>query len=318
MNLVNGLTPENIGDELPQMLKDLDAKMKLQGQYFIVAHLPYDESKNIRDGGRMMWIKFLDTEDKPELFTIYNNVQSQNHKITLGQSEKYRLINGKYISDKKAAATKIQAFRRGNKGRQDATKVRTEKEAATKLQAILRGNKGRQDATKVRTEKEAAATKLQALMRGEKVRQKAKEEEKRDEIIEANKVKKLVTKTNTLQTLQLLKNVLTQQRGDIQIGYKQDLIYKVNTEIINYNKEFPDSQIEIIKYKDIDKINRETIIAQISNKINEIRGNKKGGKSTRRRRRKMNPTRKIGHKKPKTKKKSNKGVVKRRKTRSKK
>ena len=53
--------------------------MKLRGQYFIVAHLPYDDSKNIKAGGLMMLVKFLDNEDKPEYFTIYNNVQSQNH-----------------------------------------------------------------------------------------------------------------------------------------------------------------------------------------------------------------------------------------------
>lgn len=145
MKDIENLTPDNIADKLPKMLKDLDANMKLQGQYFIVAYLPYDESKNIKADGRMMLVKFLDNEDKPELFTIYNDVQSQNHKIILGQSEKYRLINGKYISDKKAA-TKLQALSRGNKGRQDAKTVRTEKEAAEKIQALTRGNIGRQRA----------------------------------------------------------------------------------------------------------------------------------------------------------------------------
>ena len=134
--------------------------MKLRGQYFIVAHLPYDESKNIKAGGRMMWIKFLDTEDKPELFTIYNNVQSQDHKITLGQSEKYSLKeDGEYISEKS-------------------------EKAVTKLQAFSRGNKVRQDAKTVRTEKEAAATKIQALGRGKIGRQKAKEEEEKNAALE--------------------------------------------------------------------------------------------------------------------------------------
>lgn len=311
MNLVKDLTPENIATELPNMLKGLDAKMKLQGQYFIVAHLPYDESKNIKAGGRMMWIKFLDTEDKPELFTIYNNVQSQNHKITLGQSEKYSLKeDGEYISEKsEKAATKIQAMTRGKKGRQDAKTVRTEKEAATKIQALGRGKIVRQKAKEQRERAEEAA-------------------QQRDEIIEANKVKKLTTKTNTLQTLQFLKDKKLPPRGIVRRGLhldqdkhnqdKQNLIKEVNTEIINYNKEFPDSQIEIIEYNDINEIERATIIDQISYKINEIKGNKKGGKSTRRRRRKVIPTRKRDHKKPKTKKKSNKGVVKKRKTRSKK
>jgi len=145
MKDIENLTSDNIAAKLPKMLKDLDANMKLQGQYFIVAYLPYDDSKNIKADGRMMLVKFLDNEDEPELFTIYNDVQSKNHKITLGQSEKYRLINGKYISDKKAA-TKLQALSRGNKGRQDAKTVRTEKEAAEKIQALTRGNIGRQKA----------------------------------------------------------------------------------------------------------------------------------------------------------------------------
>jgi len=145
MEEVKELTPDNIAAKLPKMLNYLDKNMKLRGQYFIVAHLPYDESKNIKADGRMMLVKFLDNEDEPELFTIYNNVQSQNHKITLGQSEKYSLINGKYISDKKAV-TKLQALSRGNKGRQDAKTVRMEKEAAEKIQALTRGNIGRQNA----------------------------------------------------------------------------------------------------------------------------------------------------------------------------
>ena len=152
MEKVNGLTPENIGDELPKMLKDLDKNMKLQGQYFIVAHLPYNESKNIKARGRMMWIKFLDTEDKPELFTIYNDVQSQNHKITLGQSEKYRLINGKYISEN--AATKIQAMTRGKKGRWDAKTVRTKKKASEQRQAVGQEIIGRHKAKELKRVKE--------------------------------------------------------------------------------------------------------------------------------------------------------------------
>ena len=140
MEEVKELTPDNIAAKLPKMLNYLDKNMKLRGQYFIVAHLPYDESKNIKADGRMMLVKFLDNEDEPELFTIYNNVQSQNHKITLGQSEKYSLKeDGEYISEKsEKAVTKLQAFSRGNKGRQDAKTVRMEKEAAEKIQALTR------------------------------------------------------------------------------------------------------------------------------------------------------------------------------------
>jgi hypothetical protein len=146
MELVNNLTPDNIGANLPKILKDLDNTMILQGQYFIVAHLPYDDSKNIKAGGRMMLVKFLDNEDKPELYTSYDNVQSTDHKITLGSPENYRLINGKYISNKKSA-TKIQAWTRRRKVIQKANTVRMEKEAAEKIQALARGNIGRQKAS---------------------------------------------------------------------------------------------------------------------------------------------------------------------------
>jgi hypothetical protein len=56
MEEVKELTPDNIAAKLPKMLKDLDKNMKLRGQYFIVAHLPYDESKNIKADGRMMLV----------------------------------------------------------------------------------------------------------------------------------------------------------------------------------------------------------------------------------------------------------------------
>jgi hypothetical protein len=397
MNLVNGLDLDNIATDLPKMLKDLDAKMKLQGQYFIVAHLPYDESKNIKAGGRMMWIKFLDTEDKPELFTIYNNVQSQNHKITLGQSEKYSLKeDGEYISEKsEKAATKLQAFRRGKNVRDDAKKVKQEKEASEKRQAVGQEIIEKHKAKEKEEQKNAAleekrkeygetqlkiredikaknerklrefnetqqqqqnladenATKLKdsnlnavaAAVRQQAVQQQAVQqqaeqrrleqqaEQRRqqyEDITETQNVKKLTTKADTLHTLQLLKNKLP-PRGFLQRGLhmgqethnqdKKELIIAVNNEIINYNKEFPESPIKQIDYEDknINEINRADIIAQISDKINQING-KKGGKSTRRRRRKMNPTRKRGRRKPKTKKKSNKGVINKRKTRSKK
>jgi hypothetical protein len=97
---------------------------------------------------------------------------------------------------------------------------------------------------------------------------------------------------------------------------KQDLIKAVNTEIDNYNKEWGESLIKQINFEDIDKINQADIENKIADKINQING-KKGGKSTRKRR-KMNPTRKGGRIKPKTKKKSKRGALKKRKTHRKK
>ena len=73
-----------------KMLTGLDKNMKLQGQYFIVAHLPYDDSKDIKDG-RMILAKFGNTGDKPESFTIYKNVKSQNNNITLGEPDEFTL-----------------------------------------------------------------------------------------------------------------------------------------------------------------------------------------------------------------------------------
>ena len=397
MKLVKDLTPEHIGDELPKMLKDLDKNMKLRGQYFIVAHLPYDESKNIKAGGRMMWIKFLDTEDKPELFTIYNNVQSQNHKITLGQSEKYSLKeDGKYISDKKAtverereatvereaaereAAEKIQSTIRGFMGKKRANTVKEQKAAqkavadeerkaaenarqmeaenARQMEAENARQMEAENARQMEAEKAAAVAAEKKRKAAENARQMEAEkaaESNRKAVAAAVRqqaapaqqqqaapaqqqaaqqpvvnVKKSTTKINTTNALLKLRNKLPQRTTMQRIRKadrvkhnqaKEDLIQAVNTEIIKYKNEFPESPIKQIDYEDknIDNINQATIIAQIDDKIKEI-NDQLGGKSTRRRRRKMNPTRKRSHKKPKTKKKSNKGVIKRRKTRSKK
>ena len=87
---INGLDENNIGDELHEMLTGLDKNMKFAGQYFIVAHLPYDDSKDIK-GGRMILAKFGNTGDKPESFTIYKNVNIQNNIITLGEPDEFTL-----------------------------------------------------------------------------------------------------------------------------------------------------------------------------------------------------------------------------------
>lgn len=457
MKDIENLTPDNIADKLPKMLKDLDANMKLQGQYFIVAYLPYDESKNIKADGRMMLVKFLDNEDEPELFTIYNDVQSKNHTITLGQSEKYRLINGKYISDKKAA-TKLQAFRRGNKGRQDAKTVRTEKEAAEKIQALTRGNIGRQKANekeqnrveefqqrqraaqeqreraaRERTEqaereekkraaeekKRAAEEKRQRKLEERDAREKQEQEdaeknarrwEKEDEdatkeherkIAAAKEAKEAAAKeaaakeagktrknSNEQQEIdaiaaaidnvdvdvkkqpnrqtrkQRLQISFDKQREGIQLKQeevneneriREELITGAKDELINLSKKYHNSTFfESMTHKfSPDHVERKKkLIKDINTQIDIYNSNStglrveplnvenlseksisiirdalkvvisqmgaRGGKSTRRRRRKVIPTRKRGHKKPKTKKKSNKGVINKRKTRSKK
>ena len=97
MKYVEKINENNIGDKLHEMLTDLDNNMKFAGQYFIVAHLPYDDSKNIKDG-RMILAKFGNTGDKPESFTIYKKVNSQNHIITLGEPDEFTLdIDDEYI-----------------------------------------------------------------------------------------------------------------------------------------------------------------------------------------------------------------------------
>jgi hypothetical protein len=90
MKDVEKINENNIGDELHEMLMNLDKNMKFAGQYFIIAHLPYDDSKDIKDG-RMILAKFGNTGDKPESFTIYKKVTSQNNNITLGEPEEFTL-----------------------------------------------------------------------------------------------------------------------------------------------------------------------------------------------------------------------------------
>ena len=267
--------------EVTVLVKSIDNELVTNGSYVIIANLPHgvkSSNQGFLNTGKILLIKYGDNSGV-EWYTIYNNKDSNDKTaISLEKQAKYILQNdGTYISSD-----------------EDAKKVRTEKEAATKIQALRRGKIVRQKAKEQRRRDEEAA-------------------QQRDEIIEANKVKKLTTKTNTLHELQILKIKLP-QRGIVQRGLhldqdkhnqdKQNLIKEVNTEIINYNKEFPESPIKQIDYEDknINEINQADIIDQISYKINEIKGNKKGGKSTRRRRRKMNPTQKKNPQKTKNEK----------------
>ena len=90
MKDVEKINENNIGDELHEMLMNLDKNMKFAGQYFIIAHLPHDVTKDIKDG-RMILAKFGNTGDKPESFTIYKKVNSQNNNITLGEPDEFTL-----------------------------------------------------------------------------------------------------------------------------------------------------------------------------------------------------------------------------------
>jgi hypothetical protein len=387
MKLVTNLTPDNIGADLPNILKDLDNTMILQGQYFIVAHLPYDDSKNIKAGGRMMLVKFLDNEDKLESYTSYDNVQSTDHKITLGTPEKYILINGKYVSNKKSA-TKIQSIVRGNKERQNAKTVRAKNEAAEKIQALMRGRKVRQaiikrekedkqtmDAANKRnksiqdafTEKHRLAIKHEAEARAQAQRQaeeearaqaqiqaraqararaRAEEEARAQARAQAQRqaraqeearaqaetqiqdvVKTQVAKQNAIAAFQELKSRLPKRppirrlqgalvKNEEYTTEKATVISEANKLIAAYNSKTVGETKKIPELKLSPESNRDIILRDIDEIINTIDSRKAGGKSTRRRR-KLNPTRKLRTIKQNTKRMFKKGVSKRRKTRNK-
>jgi hypothetical protein len=289
--------------EVTVLVKSIDKELVTNGSYVIIANLPHgvkSSNQGFLNTGKILLIKYGDNSGV-EWYTIYNNKDS-NDKTAISLEKK-----AEYITNKIKSAPALPAV-------QPQAAPVLPAPAAPALPAAPAP-----PAVQPQAAPAPPAVQPQAAPADVSQQQQAAQQQ-------VVNVKKLTTKADTLHELQSLKNTLP-QRGVVQRGFhmdrdkhnqaKQDLIKAVNNEIINYNEVFPDSQIEIIKYNDIDKINQATIIAQISDKINQIKG-KKGGKSTRRRRRKMNPTQKKTHKKPKTKKKSKRGALKKRKTRSKK
>jgi len=275
--------------EVTGLVKNIDKELVTNGSYVIIANLPHgvkSSNQGFLNTGKILLIKYGDNSGV-EWYTIYNNKDSNDKTaISLEKQAKYILQNdGTYISSD-----------------EDAKKVRTKKEAA-------------------------AATKIQALMRGEKERKKAEEgrARKQEEVIEKERIQevlitgaknKLINLFKTYPDSTFLQRVTHKVSPAEHMKRKIELIDDINTQIDIYNYNSTGLRVEPFNVDYLSKKSISTIRQALNVVISQMGA--RGGKSTRRRRRKMNPTQKIGHKKPKTKKKSNKGVINKRKTRSKK
>jgi hypothetical protein len=331
--------------EVTVLVKSIDEKLVTNGSYVIIANLPHgvkSSNKGFLNTGKILLIKYGDNSGV-EWYTIYNNKDSNDKTaISLEKQAKYILQNDTYILSDEDNKKKGQVVAT-NKIKPAAAlpdlpaPPAVQPQAAAALPAAALPAAALPAPAPPAVQPQAApalpAPAVQpqaapALPAPPPAVQPQAAPAPPAVQPQASRVQTLVTKKNTTSALLELKDRLPQRSAMQRIRHansvinnklKEGVIEDVNTEISKYNKVFPDSLIKQIDYKDkdIDKINRADIIAQILDKIKEI-NDQLGGKSTRRRRRKMNPTRKIGHKKPKTKKKSNKGVINKRKTRSKK
>ena len=290
---------QNAGNKLKQMLRKLDKTMDINGYYFIIARLPYNESNQIKYG-RVMLIKFdKDDTKQPESYIIYGVNSDNNNKITSENIQKYILrenIKNKYLTDElyniyiERAEQNIRARRR--------QQARIEEEAEAE--------RIREEAEAARIREEAEAERIREEAEAARIREEARHARQREEFKNLFNEPARIRKAKALAALerikipersniQKIKSNLKQTANivDNHTKDKKNIIDEINNilKVLNDNNNYP-----LINYTDINKITSGEIQNKLKGLIDKLKV-KKGGKTTRKKTKRKFPKNKMKSKK---------------------
>ena len=260
---------QNAGNKLKQMLRELDKTMDINGYYFIIAHLPYNESNQIKNG-RVMLIKFdKDDTKQPESYIIYEVNSDNNNKITSEKIQKYILrkdIRNKYLTDElyniyiERAKQNIRERERREEEAAEAARIREEESEAARIRE---------------EEAEAARKKAEALTALENI-----------QIPKRSNIQKI--KSNLKQTA----NIEDNHTKDKKIIIDQiNNILNILNKNLDENNNYPP-----INYTNINNITSGEIQKKLTGLIDKLK-EKKGGKTTRKKTKRKFPKNKMKSKK---------------------
>ena len=294
---------QNAGNKLKQMLRELDKTMDINGYYFIIAHLPYNESNQIKNG-RVMLIKFdKDDTKQPESYIIYEVNSDNNNKITSEKIQKYILrkdIRNKYLTDElyniyiERAKQNIRERERREEEAAEAARIR-EEEARRAINSKRFIKLFNEAARKRKEEAEAARIREEESEAARIREEEAEAARKKAEALTALENIQIPKRSN----IQKIKSNL-KQTANIEDNHTKDkkiIIDQINNILNILNKNLDENNnYPPINYTNINNITSGEIQKKLTGLIDKLK-EKKGGKTTRKKTKRKFPKNKMKSKK---------------------